>query len=327
MNSVILQVRDLRVNYHTRNGAVRAVNGVSFDLRAGERLGLVGESGSGKSTAALALMRLIRPPGKIDGGQVLLDGLSLLELPDERMRQIRLADIAMVSQGAMNSLNPVTRVRRQIEDALRDHDVRMGQRERGEWIADLLQRVGLPPSAADMYPHELSGGMKQRVCIAIAICLKPKVIIADEPTSALDVVVQHQVMATLENLRADLGASVILIGHDMGLMAQAVDRLGVMYAGDLIETSGITELFDEPLHPYTQLLMASLPSLERKEAAKGIPGLMPSLLNKPSGCPFHPRCPQAFDRCRVDVPTLQTVRPNRQVACHLHSADSIGGAA
>lgn len=332
MNSVILQVRDLRVNYHTRNGAVQAVNGVSFDLLAGERLGLVGESGSGKSTAALALMRLIRPPGKIDGGQVLLDGLSLLELPDERMRKIRLADIAMVSQGAMNSLNPVTRVRRQIEDALRDHDVRMAQRERGEWIAELLQRVGLPKSAADMYPHELSGGMKQRVCIAIAICLKPKVIIADEPTSALDVVVQHQVMATLENLRAELGASVILIGHDMGLMAQAVDRLGVMYAGDLIETSGITELFDEPLHPYTRLLMASLPSLEHKEAAKGIPGLMPSLLNKPSGCPFHPRCPEAFDRCKVDVPKLQTVRPNRQVACHLHSvdlgsADSVGGAA
>ena len=323
MNSNILEVRDLRVNYHTRHGAVRAVNGVSFDLHVGERLGLVGESGSGKSTAALALMRLIRPPGKIDGGQVLLDGLSLLELSDERMRQIRLAEIAMVSQGAMNSLNPVTRVRRQIEDALRDHDVKMQTRERAEWIGELLQRVGLPRTAADLFPHELSGGMKQRACIAIAICLKPKVIIADEPTSALDVVVQHQVMETLETLRADLGASVILIGHDMGLMAQAVDRLGVMYAGDLVEIGDIDELFSEPLHPYTRLLMASLPSLEQKEAARGIPGLMPSLLNKPTGCPFHPRCPDAFERCKVEEPKLRAVGmstggTNRNVACHLH---------
>ncbi|NIV34642.1 MAG: ATP-binding cassette domain-containing protein [Anaerolineae bacterium] len=324
MNSSILQVRDLRVHFYTRQGVVRAVNGVSVDLNAGERLGLVGESGSGKSTAALALMRLIKPPGKIEGGQVLLDGLSLLELPEERMRRIRLAEIALVSQGAMNSLNPVTRVRRQIEDALRDHNVKLTPRERTEWIDELLQRVGLPRTAAEMYPHELSGGMKQRVCIAIAICLRPKVIIADEPTSALDVVVQHEVMQTLEALRADLGASIILIGHDMGLMAQTVDRLGVMYAGDLVETGDIEALFSEPLHPYTRLLMASLPSLERKETAKGIPGLMPSLLDRPKGCPFHPRCPDAFDRCKVEEPKLQRVRPNRDVACHLHWADSPG---
>ncbi len=324
MNSNILEVRDLRVHYHTRQGAVRAVNGVSFDLHANERLGLVGESGSGKSTVALALMRLIKPPGKIEGGQVKLDGLSLLELSGEKMRQIRLAGIAMVSQGAMNSLNPVARVRRQIEDALRDHNAKLTKRERAEWIGELLERVGLPRTAAEMYPHELSGGMKQRVCIAIAICLQPKVIIADEPTSALDVVVQHQVMTTLESLRAELGASVILIGHDMGLMAQAVDRVGVMYAGDLIETGSVETLFKDPLHPYTRLLMASLPSLAQKEAAKGIPGLMPSLLNRPTGCPFHPRCPDAFDRCRVEEPTLQTVQPNRGVACHLYGNDSAG---
>jgi len=322
LNATILQVRDLRVHYYTRQGAVRAVNGLSFNLGAGERLGLVGESGSGKTTAALALMRLIKPPGQIEGGQVLLDDLSLFELSEERMRQVRLAEIALVSQGAMNSLNPVTRVRRQIEDSLRDHDMKLTSRERTEWIGELMERVGLPRTAADMYPHELSGGMKQRACIAIAICLRPKVIIADEPTSALDVVVQRQVMETLETLRADLGASVILIGHDMGLMAQAVDRLGVMYAGDLIETGDIEALFSEPMHPYTRLLMASLPSLEQKEAAKGIPGLMPSLLNKPEGCPFHPRCPDAFDRCKVEEPTLRTVRPDRDVACHLYWADS-----
>lgn len=324
MNLNILEVRDLHVYYHTRHGAVKAVNAASFDLQAEERLGLVGESGSGKSTVALALMRLIRPPGKIEGGQVLLDGTSLLELPEERMRRFRLAEIAMVSQGAMNSLNPVARVRRQIEDALRDHDVKQTKRERTEWIDELLQRVGLPRTTAEMYPHELSGGMKQRVCVAIAICLKPKVIIADEPTSALDVVVQHQVMETLETLRAELGASVILIGHDMGLMAQAVDRIGVMYAGDLIETGSIQALFDDPLHPYTRLLMASLPSLERKESARGIPGLMPSLLNRPTGCPFHPRCPEAFDRCKAEEPMLQAVQPNRGVACHLHWAGSAG---
>jgi peptide/nickel transport system ATP-binding protein len=297
---------------------VQAVNGVSFDLGVGERLGLVGESGSGKSTAAFAIMRLIKPPGKIEGGQVLLDNRSLLELSEERMRQVRLAEIALVSQGAMNSLNPVARVRRQIADSLRDHGVKLTSRERNEWIGELMERVGLPRNAADMYPHELSGGMKQRVCIAIAICLQPKVIIADEPTSALDVVVQRQIMETLETLRADLGAAVILIGHDMGLMAQAVDRLGVMYAGDLIETGDIETIFSDPLHPYTRLLMASLPSLEQKEAAKGIPGLMPSMLNKPEGCPFHPRCPDAFDRCRLEEPTLQMVQPNRGVACHLH---------
>lgn len=327
MNLNILEVRDLHVHYHTRLGAVKAVNGASFDLHAEERLGLVGESGSGKSTIALALMRLIRPPGKIEGGQVLLDGISLLELSEEQMRRVRLAEIAMVSQGAMNSLNPVARVHRQIEDALRDHGVKQTKRERAEWIGELLQRVGLPPATAEMYPHELSGGMKQRVCVAIAICLKPKVIIADEPTSALDVVVQHQVMETLETLRAELGASIILIGHDMGLMAQTVDRIGVMYAGDLIETGSIEALFNDPLHPYTRLLMASLPSLEHKEAAKGIPGLMPSLLNRPTGCPFHPRCPEAFDRCKVEEPMLLTVQPNRGVACHLHSAEPAEGEA
>ena len=324
MNLNILQVRDLRVTYYTRQGPLRAVNDVSFDLHAGERLGLVGESGSGKSTTAQALMRLIRLPGKIESGQVLLNGLSLLELPDERIRKIRLAEIALVSQGAMNSLNPVARVRAQIEDALRDHGVRLNRRERTERIGDLLQRVGLPRTAAEMYPHELSGGMKQRACIAIAICLNPKVIIADEPTSALDVVVQRQIMETLETLRAELGASVILIGHDMGLMAQTVARVGVMYAGGFAEMGGVEDLFSEPLHPYTRLLMASLPSLEHKQSAKGIPGLAPSLLNRPKGCPFHPRCPQAFDRCLVEEPKLQTVRPNHAVACHLYWALSAG---
>jgi peptide/nickel transport system ATP-binding protein len=318
VSASVLQVRDLRVHYFTQAGVVRAVNGISFDLRAGERLGLIGESGSGKSTVALALMRLIRPPGKIVSGQILLDGTSLLDLSEEKMRQTRLRDLALVFQGAMNSLNPVMRVRAQIETVLRDHDVKLSPSELAKRIGELLDMVGLRHSVADLYPHELSGGMKQRVCIAIAICLRPKVIIADEPTSALDVVVQRQVMETLESLQKDLGASIVLIGHDMGLMAQAVDRLGVIYAGDLIETGSIEEVFAEPLHPYTRMLIASLPSLDRKEAARGIPGLTPSLLNRPAVCPFHPRCPLAFDRCRAEEPLLREVRPNREVACHLY---------
>src|SRR5829696_3387673 len=287
----VLSVRDLRVHYHTPRGAVRAVDGVTFDIKAGERLGLVGESGSGKTTIALALMQLIRPPGRIEGGEVLIDGENLIGLTDEQMRQRRLAVIAMVAQGAMNSLNPVIRVRDQIVDALQDHGLRLSKGELATRIASLLTRVGLPPHVANMFPHELSGGMKQRVCIAIAISMSPKVIIADEPTSALDVVVQRQVMETLRNVQLELGAAVILVGHDMGLMAQAVDRLGVMYAGNLAELCDIRSIFEDPLHPYTQLLIASLPSLDQKGVFQGIPGLPPSLLNKPKGCPFRPRCP------------------------------------
>jgi oligopeptide/dipeptide ABC transporter ATP-binding protein len=314
----VLQVQDLRVHYHTPNGAVRAVNGVSFDLRTQERLGLVGESGSGKSTIALALMRMIKPPGRIESGAVLLDGLDLLTVPKEQMRQARLARIAMVAQGAMNSLNPVLRVRDQIYDALRDHGLNPSSQEFDKRVADLLERVGLRRDVASMYPHELSGGMKQRVCIAIAISLRPRVIIADEPTSALDVVVQRQVIDTLRAVQEDLEASIILIGHDMGLMAQVVDRLGVMYAGSLAEVSEVHEIFHEPLHPYTQLLIASLPSLETKGVFKGIPGLPPSLLNRPTGCTFRTRCPFAMDRCAVEEPALREVRPDRFVSCHLY---------
>ena len=322
VNQSILQVRDLRVNYYTRHGVVKATNGVSFDLRVGERLGLVGESGSGKSTIAMALMRLIKPPGKIESGQVILDGVSLLGQPEEKMRQMRLKEIALVAQGAMNSLNPVMRVRRQIENALRDHGVLLSSNELTSRIGELLDMVGLRRNVADLYPHELSGGMKQRVCIAIAICLRPKVIIADEPTSALDVVVQRQVMETLKTLGQALGASIVLIGHDMGLMAQVVDRIGVMYAGDLIETGSVAEVFADPLHPYTKLLIGSLPTIDRKEASRGIPGLTPSLLNRPERCPFQPRCPVAFDRCQVEEPMLLEARPQRAVACHLYTSES-----
>lgn len=316
--SDVLRVEDLRVFYHTDAGAVKAVNGVTFSLAPGERFGLVGESGSGKSTIALALLRLIRPPGRIEGGAIFLDGVNLLSLSEEEMRRLRLARIALVAQGAMNSLNPVKRIRDQIHLALRDHGVQMSRSEFDQYVADLLQRVGLRPEVAHMFPHELSGGMKQRVCIAIAISLEPQVIVADEPTSALDVVVQWQVIDTLRRVQEELGASVLLIGHDMGLMAQTVDRIGVMYAGKLVEVAPTKELFREPLHPYTQLLIASLPSFDGKGELKGIPGLPPSLLNPPPGCPFHPRCPFVMERCRTEEPDLREVRPGHWVACHLH---------
>jgi oligopeptide/dipeptide ABC transporter ATP-binding protein len=318
---VVLDVRDLRVAYQTPRGPLRAVDGVSFTLRRGETFGLVGESGSGKTTIALALLRLIKPPGRVESGQVLLDGRDLLSLPEEEMRLVRLGQIAMVAQGAMNSLNPVMRIRDQIVDGWIDHDAKLGRGETEERLADLLQWVGLRPEVGRMYPHELSGGMKQRAVIAIAIGLRPKVIVADEPTSALDVVIQRQIMDTLRRVQDDLGAGVILIGHDMGLMAQSVHRLGVMYAGQLAEVSPVDDLFGDPLHPYSQLLIASLPSVEHKGQLRGIPGLPPSLLDPPPGCRFHPRCPHAVDRCRTQIPPLEPKRPNRLAACHLFEAE------
>lgn len=314
----VLDVRDLHVYYHTSRGPVKAVNGLSFSLKAGERLGLVGESGSGKSTMALALMRMIKPPGRIESGTIDLAGTNILTLSEEGMRRTRLAEIAMVAQGAMNSLNPVSRIRDQILDGWKDHGEQVGRSEAEDRIADLMRWVGLQPEVARMYPHELSGGMKQRAVIAIAISLRPKVIIADEPTSALDVVVQRQIMETLRRVQEDLGAAVILIGHDMGIMAQFVDRLGVMYAGQFSELSPVREIFKDPMHPYSRLLIASLPSLEKRGVLQGIPGLPPSLLDPPSGCPFHPRCPYVMDQCRDVVPWLGEPVTNRLVACHLY---------
>ena len=313
----LLEVRDLRVYYHTPRGPVKAVEAVNFGLQARERFGLIGESGSGKSTLALSIMRLIKPPGHIESGEVVLDDVNVLTLSEDEMRKLRLAGIALISQGAMNSLNPVMRIGHQIADGLQSHGVRMSRQEAADRVGELLEWVGLQPEVADMFPHELSGGMKQRVCIAIAISLRPRVIIADEPTSALDVVVQRQVMETLRRVQEDLEASVILIGHDMGLMAQFADRMGIMYAGRLVEEGPVGDIFSHPQHPYSQLLIASLPSLEKKGVFQGIPGFPPSLLDLPPGCVFRPRCPYAIARCAVEDPVLRPVGPDRSAACHL----------
>jgi peptide/nickel transport system ATP-binding protein len=242
----------------------------------------------------------------------------LSELSEEEIRRVRLAEIALIPQGAMNSLNPVMRIRAQILDGVSSHRDGLSH-EIADRLPEILGTVGLRPNVLGLYPHELSGGMKQRVCIAIAICLSPKVIIADEPTSALDVVVQRQIMQTLGNVQERLGASILLVGHDMGLMAQFVDRIGVMYGGRLVEVGTVRDIFTNPLHPYTQMLISSLPTLDVKGELHGIPGSPPSLLNPPSGCVFHPRCPQVFGRCPVDVPVQYQPEPGREVACHLYA--------
>jgi len=319
-----LTIEDLKVYYDTPEGVVKAVDGVSFTLKQGERLALVGESGSGKSTLAMALMRLTKPPGRIAGGHIYTGDVDLVALDQREMRMRRLDDIALVPQGAMNSLNPVMRVDDQIMDGIVDH-IPDGQKpppkaEMRERVRSLLGRVGLAPHVARMFPHELSGGMKQRVAMAISISLDPKVIVADEPTSALDVVVQRQIMQTLGRLQEGLDAAVILIGHDMGLIAQFADRIGVMYAGKLVELGPVQHIFQDPLHPYTRLLIDSLPTLERKKDFVGIPGLPPALLNLPDGCVFHPRCPRFMSgKCDIESPGLLDARPGRTVSCHLYT--------
>jgi len=315
----VLEVINLRVSYYTDSGRATALDGVSLSLAAGEKLGLVGESGSGKSTMALAMMRMIKPPGRIEAGQVLVDGTDLTALSEQAMLKARLSKIAYIPQGAMNSLNPVMRIGAQMVDAIRAHDPRASKASIEARCRHALESVDLQRNVFKMYAHELSGGMKQRVCIAIGILLQPKVIICDEPTSALDVVTQRQVMETIDRVQKKIGAAVILIGHDMGLMAQFVDKVAVMYTGRLMELSPVREMFTDPLHPYAQALINSLPNLDNKGVFQGIPGIAPSLLKLPGGCAFHPRCPHVMEICKNVPPNFETVRDERQVACYLYS--------
>jgi peptide/nickel transport system ATP-binding protein len=316
--SHVLEVRDLRVHYATPLGDVIAVNGVSLDLYEGETLGLVGESGCGKSTLAMSILRLVQPPGRIVSGQVRILGIDLVGLKDAELRQVRWSQVALIPQGAMNSLNPVMRVKDQIAEAIETHQGQRSPAELKERILRLLAMVGLPGRVYTMYPHELSGGMKQRVCIAMAIALTPSVIIADEPTSALDVVVQRVVAQTLLDVKRTLGVAMILIGHDMGLMAQLVDRIAVMYAGNIVEIAPVKDIFAEPLHPYTQLLLASIPSVKERKPLVVTEGLTHDLRRPPPGCIFQLRCPFVMDKCREVVPPLRELRPNHYAACHLY---------
>jgi peptide/nickel transport system ATP-binding protein len=313
----VLRVQNLEVTYYTDAGRAKALDDVSFTLKAGEKLGMVGESGSGKSTLALAMMRMIKPPGRIEAGRVFVGETDLMALDDDTMRRARLSKIAYIPQGAMNSLNPVMRIGAQMVDAVKSHVPTEPRSAIEDRYLHALKSVDLDPSVFRMYAHELSGGMKQRVCIAIGILLNPQVIIADEPTSALDVVTQRQVMETIDRVQQQINAAVILIGHDMGLMAQFVDKVAVMYAGRLVEVSPVREMFTDPKHPYARALIRSLPNLENKGVFQGIPGLAPSLLRLPGGCAFHPRCSHAMDICRTTRPEAKMLASGRDVTCHL----------
>jgi len=268
----ILRVEELSVSYRAPEGRRQAVDHLSFEVARGEIFGLVGESGSGKSSTAFAILGLIKPPGRIDGGRIILGGTDLRAQTGERLRLLRWREMSLVPQGAMNALNPVMRVGDQVRDVIETHEGRASREEMGARIAQLFDSVGLPAAVARSYPHELSGGMKQRVCVAMAVALRPSLIIADEPTSALDVVVQRAVAETIKSVQSQLGVSVILIGHDLGLQAQLVDRLAVMYRGRLVEIGPTRELFHRPQHPYTELLVSSAPSIRSDERQSSVLG-------------------------------------------------------
>ncbi len=315
---VVLDVRNLKVYYSTPTGDVRAVDDVSFQVYQGEILGLVGESGCGKTTTAMAILRMVQPPGRIVDGEVLLEGVDLTKVSEEELRDLRWRTLALIPQGAMNSLNPVMRISHQMAEAINTHEGRQDNKKLKQRILDLFVQVGLPSRIYDMYPHELSGGMKQRVCIAMAVALHPSLIIADEPTSALDVVVQRVVGQTLLDIKQQMGVSMVLIGHDMGLQAQLVDRIAVMYAGHMVEVAPVKSVFSEPLHPYTQLLIESIPSIKERKPLKLTEGITHDLRNPPPGCIFQGRCPYVMDVCRQIKPPLTEWRPHHQAACHLY---------
>ena len=312
------QIRDLAVSFDTEDGEVRAVDGVSLDIRAGESLGLVGESGCGKSVTALSLLRLVPiPPGRFVSGQIVFRGRDLLALPERDMRRVRGREIAMIFQEPMTSLNPVFSIGYQIEEAIRLHQGKRGQEARDTAI-DALRMVGMsnPEQRVRDYPHLLSGGMKQRAMIAMALVCRPALLVADEPTTALDVTIQAQILDLLRSLQAELGMSILLITHDLGVVAEMARRVAVMYAGRIVELADVDELFQNPKHPYTVGLFRSLPSLERqRQRLEVIPGSVPSPLDLPEGCRFCPRCPLAIDRCAREYPTFEEKSPGHWSAC------------
>jgi len=312
----ILAVEDLRVYYKSIYGDVKSVDGVSFSVDPKEVFGIAGESGCGKSTLVEGVLRVIIPPGYIKTGKILYKNTDLLSLNDEELRKLRWGELSYIPQGSMNSLNPVLRVEEQMVDAITSHTDTPKEEAREMAIAR-LKEVGLPVEVVRMYPHELSGGMKQRVIIATSILLKPSLVVADEPVTALDVVVQKGVLQSIANLRDNYGITVIFVAHDLAAHAEIVDRLVIMYAGEIAEIGSVYEVFEDPLHPYSRLLVAAIPSIE-KDVVEGIPGLAPSPLNWPTGCRFHPRCPYAMQICSTEDPPLQEIRQGRHVACHLY---------
>ncbi|MGX2994732.1 ABC transporter ATP-binding protein [Streptomyces sp. JNUCC 64] len=316
---MLLDVRDLRVEFRTRDGVAQAVNGVSYTVDAGETLAVLGESGSGKSVTAQAVMGILdTPPGRITGGEVLFRGEDLLKLKEEARRKIRGAGMAMIFQDALSSLNPVLTVGEQLGEMFRVHRG-LSRKESRARAVELMDRVRIPAAEerVTQYPHQFSGGMRQRIMIAMALALEPDLIIADEPTTALDVTVQAQVMDLLADLQREFTMGLILITHDLGVVADVADKIAVMYAGRIVETAPVHDIYKAPAHPYTKGLLASIPRLDQKgRELYAIKGLPPNLTRIPSGCAFHPRCPMARDICRTDEPPLAEVSAERRSACH-----------
>ena len=317
----LLEVRDLTVEFPTRRGTLRALDRVSLALEPGEVLGVVGESGAGKSLTGTAIIGLLAPPGRIAGGQILLDGTRIDTLPEEAMRRLRGRRIGAIFQDPLTTLNPLLPIGRQLTETIRTH-LSLSAAEARDRAVHWLDEVGIPAASRriDAYPHEFSGGQRQRVVIALALCAEPQVVIADEPTTALDVSVQAQIITLLKRLTRDHGTAVMLITHDMGVIAETADRVAVMYAGRIAELGPVAEVVRRPAHPYTKGLMGSIPSLEHRVARLAqIDGAMPRLDAIPRGCAFHPRCPLAFDRCRAERPELMPAGPT-VAACWLSAA-------
>jgi len=315
----ILEVKNLRLYYHTSKGAVKALDDVSFDLRKGETLGLVGESGCGKTTTGVALLKMPSPPGRIEpGSQIILSGRDIMPLPEREIRKsVRWEEVSMVFQGAMNCLTPVYTIGRQMLETLQEHRD-MDKVQATELITEYLGLVGLPPEVMGRYPHELSGGMKQRIVIATALFLKPKVVILDEPTTALDVIVQAQIINLLKKLKKTFDLSFIFITHDLALEAEVCDRICVMYAGRIAELGTNAQIYGAqgPMHPYTEKLLQATPLLKKRvDSLSYIPGTPPDLIAPPKGCRFHPRCHKVMDKCKEEVPPLVEIEPGHMVAC------------
>jgi oligopeptide/dipeptide ABC transporter ATP-binding protein len=317
--AVLLSVEHLTTAFGTSDRQVAAVNDVSFEIRAGETLGLVGESGSGKSVTALSIMRLVQPPGRIVGGRIHFKGRDLLALDEPRMRAVRGAEISLIFQEPMTALNPVFTVGDQIGETLLVHG-RASRREAHARAVELMEAVHIPDAAARVreYPHQLSGGMRQRVMIAIALACRPALVIADEPTTALDVTIQAQILDLLREMKAAFNLSLLLITHDLGVVAETADRVAVMYAGRIVETGPVRAIFREPAHPYTRGLLASIPGGRPGKRLNAIEGLVPMLGELPRGCAFNPRCPDRFDPCTVDPPADYSVGREQTAKCYLH---------
>jgi oligopeptide/dipeptide ABC transporter ATP-binding protein len=321
VSDILLDVQNLKTRFRTDEGAFNAVDDVSFTVKRGQTLGIVGESGCGKSVTSLSVMRLIQKPGNIDSGKVMFKGQDLLTLSDDKMREIRGNEIAMIFQEPMTSLNPVYSIGDQIEEAILLHQKDLSKAQARERAIEMLRKVGIPAPEKRFheFPHQLSGGMRQRVMIAIAISCNPSLLIADEPTTALDVTIQAQILDLMRKLQADFGAAMILITHDLGVVAEMCQEVAVMYAGRVVEYGTVEDIFYRPKHPYTRGLLDSIPHFEtghKLDQLKTIKGMVPSLYNLPEGCRFAERCPYAQDDCRKIYPQLENFRGIRKVACH-----------